>query len=70
MSTTELKQTLEHLSPEDRFFATAYLHHLAQSSDAAWKQEMEGTQEAMDAGRKFNLKQVQEMHDALAERGL
>jgi len=70
MSTTELKQTREHLSPEDRFFATSYLHHLAQSSDAAWKQEMEGTQEAMDAGRKFNLKQVQEMHDALAERGL
>ena len=56
--------------PEDRFFAGAYLHHLAQSSDAAWQQEMEDTQEAMNAGRKFSLKHVGEMHDALTDRGL
>lgn len=69
MSTSQLKQTLDELSQEDRFFAAAYLHHLAQSSNAAWRQEMEGTQDAMDEGRKFSLKQVEEMHEALAERG-
>ena len=70
MSTTQLKQTLDDLSPEDRFFAAAYLHHLAQSSDSAWMREMEQTHDAMTAGRKVSLKQVHEMHEALAERGL
>jgi hypothetical protein len=70
MSTAQLKETLDHLSPADRVFAAAYLHHLARSADPAWREEMDETQEAMAAGRKLSLKQVQEMHEALAERGL
>lgn len=70
MSTTQIRETIDRLSSEERFFASAYLHHLAQSDDAAWQQEMAGTQAAMDEGRKFSLGQVQEMHEALASRGL
>ena len=70
MRTTQLKQTLDDLSPEDRCFAAAYLHHLAQSGDFAWMREMDPIQDAMTAGRKVSLKQVHEMHEALAERGL
>lgn len=70
MSNTQLKRTLDGLSQEDRFFAAAYLHHLAQSSDPAWMWEMEQTQDTMTAGRKFSLNQVQEMHEALAGRGI
>ncbi len=70
MSTAEIRATLDRLSPEDRFFAAAYLHHVAQGEDPAWRQELEVAQDAMDSGKKFTLEQVCAMHESLAAQGL
>ena len=70
MSTAEIRATLDRLSPEDRFFAAAYLHHVAQGEDPAWRQELESAQVAMDSGKKFTLEQVCAMHESLAAQGL
>jgi hypothetical protein len=70
MSTTEIRATLDRLSPEDRFYAAAYLHHVSQAEDPAWQQETEAAQAAMDAGRKVTLAQVRALHESLAAQGL
>jgi len=69
MSTNAISETLDRLSPEERFFAAAYLHHLSEAADEGWRQEIERTQSEMDAGRKFSLDQVRAMHEALNAQG-
>ncbi len=70
MSTAEIRDTLDRLTADERFFAAAYLHHLTQSSDAAWRQQMESTQLDMDSGRKFSLDRVRVLHESLSAQGL
>lgn len=70
MSTSALCETLDRLTSDERFFASAYLHHLAQAEDETWRLEMAATQSDMDAGRKFTLEQVRGLHEALSARGV
>lgn len=69
MSTTVISETLDRLSPDERFFAAAYLQHLSQEEDEGWRQEIERTQTEMDAGRKFSLDQVRKLHESLNAQG-
>lgn len=70
MSTTEIRETLDRLTEEERFFAAAYLHHLSRQSDPGWQREMQSVQTAMDAGGKFSLDQVRAAHESLTAQGL
>jgi hypothetical protein len=65
MSTSAISEALEQMSPEERFFAAAWLHHRSQADDEEWRREMQRTQADMDAGRKFSHEQVNAMHDAM-----
>jgi hypothetical protein len=69
MSTRAISETLEQMSPDERFFAAAWLHHRLQAEDEEWRREMQRTQADMDAGRKFSHGQVSAMHDALTAAG-
>jgi hypothetical protein len=69
MSTRALCETLDRWTPEERFFAAAWLHHRSQAEDQEWLREIEQTQADMDAGRKFSHEQVREMHESLSAAG-
>ena len=70
MSTTEIRTTLDRLSRDERFFAAAYLHHLAQAEDESWRADIQNTMTGMDGGRKFSFEQVRSMHESLAAQGI
>jgi len=70
MSTVEIKASIDRMSDEERFFAAAYIQHLAQSSDPAYQSLLAERMQRMDGGQKFTLEQAQRIHAALEAEGL
>jgi len=70
MSIAEIRTTLDRLSRDERFFAAAYLHHLAEAEDESWRADIQNTMADMDGGKKFQLQQVRAMHEALVTQGM
>jgi hypothetical protein len=70
MTTTEVRQQIDAMSDEDRFFASAYLTHLANEHDAERPLLLEKRMNRMDAGRKFTLEQLADVHLRLESQGL
>jgi hypothetical protein len=70
MNTAEIKSGIGRMSDEERFFAAAYLHDLAQSGDAAYKTMLADRLKQMDAGKKVTREQLLRVHQALETEGL
>jgi hypothetical protein len=70
VSTTEIKQQIDQMTEEERFFAAAYIQHLAQARDPAYQRLLADRMARMDAGRKVTLEQAQRVHQALDTEGL
>jgi len=70
MTTTDIREQIDAMSEEDRFFAAAYLHHLAQEHDDGRKITLEARMNRMDSGEKFSLEQLVDMHQKLEAQGL
>jgi hypothetical protein len=70
MSTVEIKESIDRMTEEERFFAAAYLHHRAQERDAAYRALLAHRMKRMDDGRKITLKQAKRIHKALEAEGL
>ena len=68
MMTTHIREQIDAMSDEDRFFAAAYLQHLGNDSDAQRKATLEARMTRMDSGRKFSLEQLVDMHPQMETR--
>jgi hypothetical protein len=70
VATAEIKAQIDAMSEEDRFFAQAYLQHLAHQDDAGYRSMLGQRLRRIEAGEKFTLAQVQELHRQLEQQGL
>jgi hypothetical protein len=70
MTTTYIREQIDAMSDEDRFFAAAYLLYLGNDSDEQRKATLEARMTRMDGGRKFSLEQLVDMHQQLESQGL
>ena len=70
MTTAEIKASIDRMTEEERFFAAAYLQHLAQQHDVAYRAMLSARMERMDAGKKVSLDQAQRIHDTLESEGV
>lgn len=70
MSTSEIKSSIDQMTEEERFFAVAYLQHLAQERDPAYQALLTSRMRRMDAGQKVTLEQALRIHHALEVEGL
>ena len=65
VSTSDIKAGIDQMTEDERFFAAAYLQHLAQESDPAYQTTLAERQKRMDAGHKVTFEQVHRIHDVL-----
>ncbi len=70
MTTQQVKQQIDAMTDDDRFFATAYLDHLASEKDSSYQAELTERMNRMDAGKKVSLEQLERLHHALEHEGL
>jgi len=70
MSTADIKANIDQMTEDERFFAAAYLQHLAQENDPAYQATLAERMKRMDAGHKVTLEQAHRIHDALESEGL
>jgi len=70
VSTLDIKANIDQMTEDERFFAAAYLQHLAQENDPAYQMALAERMKRMDAGHKVTLEQVQRIHNALEAEGL
>lgn len=70
MTTAQVKEQIDAMSDDDRFFATAYLQHLANERDEQRKARLGARMKRMDEGRKISQEQLLELHQQLEARGL
>jgi len=70
VSFAEIKASIDQMTDEERFFATAYLHHKALDRDPAYQMVLSDRMRRMDAGNKVSLEQAQRIHQAMEAEGL
>ena len=70
MSTADIKANIDQMTEDERFFAAAYLQHLAQENDPAYQATLAERMKRMDAGHKVTLEQAHRTHDTLESEGL
>jgi limonene-1,2-epoxide hydrolase len=70
MSTAEIKQTIEAMSDEERFFAASYLGVLIHRDDAEYLRVLGERMDRVAQGNKITLEQALKAHDALEAEGL
>lgn len=69
MTTTQVKQQIDAMSEEDRFFAAAYLQHLANRDNPEHIAQLTEANKRMDAGHKVAFEELVAMHEALLAEG-
>lgn len=57
-TTTHIREQIDAMSDEDRFFASAYLQHLSNEADPQHKAALAARMTRMDEGHKFTLDQL------------
>lgn len=70
MTTNTIREQIDAMSDEDRFFAAAYLQHLANEQDEDRQVRLESRMNRMDSGKKFTLDQLVDVHQKLESQGL
>ena len=70
MSTTELMDTANSLTADQRVFLAAYLKHLGRKNDPAYQSELHRLNQEIDEGKKISLKQAKRLHQQLKAQGL
>jgi hypothetical protein len=67
VNNSEIKATIDKMTDDERFFAAAYLQHLAQERDPAYGQMLA---QRLNRGRTLSLEQVHRIHNTLEAEGL
>ena len=70
MTTTHIRELIDAMSDEERFFASAYLQHLSHEADSERKATLATRMTRMDEGHKFSLDQLVDEHLQLERQGL
>jgi hypothetical protein len=70
VSIAEIKDSIDRMTDEERFFAAAYLQHRAQANDPAYQALLSERMKRMDDGQKVTLEQTRRIHAALEAEGL
>jgi hypothetical protein len=70
MSHLQVKRVIDKMSEEDRFFALAYLKHLARRDDPSYQKFLGDRISEMDCGKKVSLAAVKRLHKQLDAAGL
>ncbi len=70
MGAKAIRQQIDAMSEEERFFASAYLQHLANEHDDERKARLAARMKRMDQGRHFTLDQAHQIDQSLATNGL
>jgi hypothetical protein len=70
MTADHIREQIDAMSDEDRFFASAYLHHLSNEADPLHKAALSARMTRMDEGHKFTLDQLVYVHQQLERQGL
>jgi hypothetical protein len=70
VSTAEIKQTIEAMSDEERFFAASYLGVLIHRDDAEYLRTLGERMDRVAQGKKITLEQALKAHDTLEAEGL
>ncbi|HAK05936.1 MAG TPA: hypothetical protein DCO65_01470 [Spartobacteria bacterium] len=70
MSTAEIKQTIEGMSDEERFFAASYLGVLIRREDPDYRRALGERLDRIAHGSKLTLDQAVKTHAALESEGL
>jgi len=70
VSIAEIKDSIDRMTDEERFFAAAYLQHRAQTNDPAYQALLSERMKRMDDGQRVTLEQSQRIHAALEAEGL
>jgi hypothetical protein len=70
MTTAHIREQIDAMSDEGRFFASAYLHHLSNEADPQHKATLSTRMTRMDEGHKFTLDQLVDVHQQLERQGL
>jgi hypothetical protein len=60
-----IREQIDAMSDEDRFFAAAYLQHLANEQDEERQTRLESRMNRMDSGKKVALDQLVNVHQKL-----
>ncbi|MDI1315291.1 hypothetical protein [Prosthecobacter sp.] len=58
------------MSDEDRFLAAAYLEHLSNAKDAAYRMKLSERMQRMDSVQKVSLEQSERLHHAPEREGM
>ena len=70
VSTSDIKANIDQMTEDERFFAAAYLQHLAQENDPAFQATLADRIKRIDEGHKFTLEQAHHIHKVLEAEGL
>lgn len=70
MSTSEIKRTLEQMSPDERCFAASYLTVLMHGDDPEYRAMLAERMTRMDAGKKVSFEEFLQEHASLEAKGL
>ena len=69
MSLAEIKSSIDQMTDEERFYAAAYLQHLAQERDPSYQATLAGRADRMAKGSKVSLEQARQAHVDLEDKG-
>lgn len=58
MNVEQIKTEIEHSTPEERLYLTAFLKHLARKDDPTYQSELAELNKEIDSGKKFSLEQL------------
>ena len=70
VSSTELIETANALTANERIFLAAYLKHLGRKDDPAYQAQLGRLNREIDDGKKISFKQAKRLHQKLKAQGL
>jgi hypothetical protein len=69
MSAAAIKQQIDQMSKDERFYVAAYLQHLENEEDAAYRSAVADSMSRMDGGDKVSFEELVARHEALERQG-
>lgn len=69
MTIAEVKERIDTMTDDERFYVAAYLTHLANERDPNHRDALAAANRRMDAGRKVSFEELVARHEALEAEG-
>ncbi len=69
MSVAAIKQQIDQMTEDERFYVAAYIQHLENEEDAGYRAAVADASSRMDSGKKVSFEELVARHDALERAG-